>query len=85
MKPAEKALPYPPYVLARIAHLRKANHLTQKEVASYLGVSQQTYSAYERGESVMSIEVFIRLGRLYNVNIDFIIGVSNLLQEFPKY
>lgn len=83
--PTEKSLPYPPYVLARIARLRKNRCLTQKEVAIYLGVRQQTYSAYERGESPMHIEDLLRLGRLYNVSVDFISGVSNLRQEFPKY
>lgn len=81
---AEKILPYPAYVLARIARFRKKNHLTQKEVAACMGVRQQTYSEYERGKSVMHIEEFLCLARLYNVSVDFICGATNLEEEFPK-
>ena len=50
-----------------------------------MGVRQQTYSEYERGKSVMHIEEFLCLARLYNVSVDFICGASNLEQEFPRY
>ena len=80
-----KKLPYHSFVLARIVRFRKKNHLTQKEVAAYMGVRQQTYSEYERGKSVMHIEEFLCLARLYNVSVDFICGASNLEQEFPRY
>jgi transcriptional regulator with XRE-family HTH domain len=82
---AEKKLPYHSYVLKRIAHLRKKNNLTQKQVAEYLGIRQQTYSEYERGRSVMHIETLLSLARLYNVSVDYICGASNLKHEFPKY
>ncbi|MBR3188941.1 MAG: helix-turn-helix transcriptional regulator [Lachnospiraceae bacterium] len=70
--------------MARIARYRKNNHLTQKEVAAYMGITQQTYSEYERGKSVMHIEEFLCLARLLNVSVDFICGVTNLEEEFPK-
>lgn len=84
MAHAEKTLPYPAFVLARIARYRKSNHLTQKKVAAYMGITQQTYSEYERGKSVMHIEEFLCLARLLNVSVDFICGVTNLEEEFPK-
>lgn len=83
--PAEKILPYPAFVLTRIARFRKMNHLTQKEVAACMGVRQQTYSEYERGRSAMHIEEFLCLARLYNVSVDFICGASNLEEEYPRY
>lgn len=85
MTPAENKLPYHPFVLTRIARYRKMNHLTQKEVAKYLGVRQQTYSEYERGISAMHIEEFLQLARLYNVSVDFICGATNLRGEYPPY
>ena len=85
MAHAEKTLPYPAFVLARIARYRKNNHLTQKEVAAYMGITQQTYSEYERGTTAMHIEDFLSLARLFNVSMDFICGASNLESEFPRY
>lgn len=82
---AEKKLPYHAFVLTRIARLRKENHLTQEAVAARMGVRQQTYSEYERGISVMHIEEFLCLARLFNVSMDFICGASNLQDEYPRY
>ena len=78
MKSAENSLPYNSHVPARIVRCRKKNHLTQKEVAAYLGIKQQTYSEYERGKTAMHIEDFLALARLFNVSMDFICGASNL-------
>lgn len=85
MKNTDRPLPYRSYVLARIIRLRNKNQLTQKEVAEYLGIRQQTYSEYERGLSAMHMEEFLQLARLYNVSVDFICGATNLKHEFPKY
>lgn len=76
---------YPDYVTARIARLRKRSGLSQKEVAQFLGVGQQTYSAYERGASMMHIKEFVRLAELYNVSVDFITGASDLMGEYPRF
>lgn len=85
MKSAEHNLPYNAHVLARIVRCRKKSRLTQKEVAAYLGIKQQTYSEYERGVTAMHIEDFLSLARLYNVSMDFICGASNLESDFPRY
>ena len=85
MTPAERKLPYRSYILERIVRYRKKNHLTQKEVAECLGVKQQTYSEYERGESAMHIEEFLCLARLFDVSVDFICGATNLEEKYPKY
>ena len=76
---------YPDYVIARIVRLRKKSGLSQKEVAGVLGVEQQTYSAYERGSSMMHIKEFVRLAKLYNVSVDFITGASDLIGEYPHF
>ena len=36
--------------------LRKLNHMSQEELAEKLGISRQTLSKYETGESVPDIE-----------------------------
>ena len=80
----EKHLPYPPHVLTRMTRLRKEHQLTQKEVAQYLGIRQQTYSEYECGKSAMHVKELLKLAMLYDVSMDFLCGASNLQREFPR-
>lgn len=81
---AGERLPYPAYIPGRIARLRKSRCLSQQQVASSMGIRQQTYSAFEHGDASMNIEEFVCLARLFNVSVDFITGASNLLGEFPR-
>ena len=77
-------LSYPEYIPRRIRQLRLDHGLSQQTVASCLGISQQSYSSYERGASEMHIEHFERLAMLYDVSVDFITGASNLKGSFPE-
>lgn len=61
----------------RIRTLREDKDLTQKNLASYLGCTQQTYSRYETGELEPSLTVLIKLGVFYNASIDYIIGLTD--------
>ena len=53
--------------------LREKENLQQKELAGYLGIKPQTYSAYEIGRNEPPIEVLVRLSKLYELPIDFIV------------
>ena len=46
-----------------IRDLREDHDLTQKEVATYLGVSQQTYSNYENGVREIPTNTVVALAR----------------------
>ena len=61
----------------RIRELREDNDLKQKEVAEYLGTTQQVYSRYEKGENEMPIRHIVALAKFYNVTTDYILGVSD--------
>lgn len=80
-----RSLPYPPHVLKRIRRLRKKKGLPQRAVAAVLGISQQAYSLYERGICEIHIEEFLLLARLFDVSVDYITGVSNLVRKYPEY
>ena len=54
--------------------LRTSNHFTQKYVASKLGITYQSYQAYENGKSLPSLESFIALAELFDVSLDSLIG-----------
>lgn len=61
----------------RIRALREDKDLTQKNLANYLGCTQQTYSRYETGELEPSLPVLIKLGVFYDASVDYIIGLTD--------
>lgn len=61
----------------RLKDLREDAEKTQKEIATYLGISQQHYSQYERGERELPMHLFIKLATLYNASLDYMAGRTN--------
>lgn len=61
----------------RIRDLREDRDLKQREVAEYLNCSQQVYSNYELGQRDVPSETLIRLSRLYNVSVDYILSLTD--------
>ena len=46
-------------------------------LAELLGISQQTYSRYERGQRIPSVETVYVLARLYHVSMDYLAGITD--------
>lgn len=67
-----------------IRELREDNRYTQKAIANILSIGQRTYSDYESGRTRIPVESLIILARFYNVNMDYICGISTVKKEFPK-
>lgn len=61
----------------RIRDLREDRDLKQREVADYLSCSQQVYSNYELGQRDIPTDVLISLSKMYNVSVDYILGLTN--------
>jgi transcriptional regulator with XRE-family HTH domain len=61
----------------RIKDLREDNDKLQKEIANLLGISQQYYSEYEKGNRTITINHLITLAKYYGTSIDYIVGLSN--------
>ncbi len=61
----------------RLKDLRIDNDYLQKDIAKYLGITQQYYSRYELGQFTIPIEQIIKLAKLYDVSIDYIVGLSD--------
>ena len=68
----------------RILSLREDGDLNQTRIAEYLNVAQTTYSDYEKGKVRIPIECLIKLARFYNVDLNYITGVSSIKNPFPK-
>ena len=60
-----------------IRALREDHDMTQKQVAAYLHCSQQVYSNYELGQRDIPTDVLISLSNLYNVSVDFLLGLTD--------
>lgn len=68
----------------RIRSLREDNDLTQTYIANLLNVGQRTYADYELGKTRIPVDSLIILARFYNVDMNYITGVSNKKNKFPR-
>ena len=68
----------------RIRALREDCDKTQTEIAAMLKVGQRTYCDYELGKTRIPVESLILLAELYNVSMDYICGVSDACNPFPR-
>ena len=57
-----------------LIELRKLNNLSQEELAEKLGVTRQTISKYETGESLPDIEKCALLAEIFEVSVDDMIN-----------
>lgn len=60
----------------RLRELREEKDLSQKVVAEYLCVKQNTYSQYETGQRQIPIDALIKLAKYYNVSTDYILEID---------
>ena len=60
----------------RIRDLREDHDKTQQQIAEVLGTSQTMYARYERGANELPIRHLITLCRFYNVDSDYILGLT---------
>lgn len=62
----------------RIAEKRKAQGLTQNELADKLFVTHQAVSKWEQGKSVPSIDVLYELTKLFHISIDTLLDDADI-------
>ncbi|MBQ7346701.1 MAG: helix-turn-helix transcriptional regulator [Clostridia bacterium] len=66
----------------RIRDLREDHDLTQKEIAAYLHIKQNTYSQYENGQRQLPIDVLIALAKYYHTSADYILGLTEKREPY---
>ena len=66
----------PESVSQRLARLRKAAGMTQKELADELGTEQSRISNYESGRIRISVDILARLTKILGVSADVLLGVK---------
>lgn len=61
----------------RIREHRKYNKLTQKQLASQLGLTPKMVSFYERNERTPPIDIIIKLSEIFSVSTDYLLGLTH--------
>ncbi len=57
----------------KILELRKANGLSQEQLAEKMGVSRQSVSKWESGDSLPDVDRLPELSRIFNVSTDYLL------------
>ena len=60
----------------RLKELRVDKDLSQKTIAEYLGVKQNTYCQYENEQRQLPVDILIKLSKYYEVSTDYILGLT---------
>jgi len=66
------------YIAENLKALRKSKEWTQEGIAEMLGVSPQSVSKWERGDTYPDITLLPALANLYKVSVDAIIGMNKI-------
>lgn len=66
-----------PLPYERIRMLRIDNDLSQKEVANFLHVAQNTYARYEIGSLNYPLDIVIKLALYYRTSVDYLVGLTD--------
>ncbi len=61
----------------RLKEQRIKNELSQQNVSKTIGITQSHYATYENGHNIIPITRLIKIAKLYNVSIDYLIGKNN--------
>ncbi len=71
-------------IAQNIIELRKANKMTQAELAEKLSYSDKAVSKWERGESIPDISVLKDIADLFSVTVDYLISEEHDETVLPK-
>ncbi len=73
------------YLPANLKKYRIAKGLTQEEVAAFLGITAQSVSKWERGESYPDITFLPALANIFETSVDLLIGMDAVRAEESRY
>lgn len=67
----------------RLRELREDNDLTQKALADFLHIRQNTYSQYETGTRQLPLEALIQLAQYFRTSTDYLLGLTDEPKPYP--
>ena len=68
----------------RLRKCRDAAGLTQIKVAIYCDITEKAYQNYELGVHEPKVSILARIARLYNVSIDYLVGLTDDPKPHPR-
>ena len=68
----------------RLKDLREDNDITQKELAEYLHIKQNTYSQYENGQRQLPLDMLIAIAKFYRTSTDYILELTDNPKPYKK-
>ncbi len=63
--------------IKRLVELMEEKDMTQCELANLIGTTNVTISRYISGERNPRIEIIAKIAEVFNVSIDYLLGISN--------
>lgn len=66
----------------RISELRKKRHISQRELATRIGVSTSAIGMYEQGRREPDTKTLLRFAHEFNVTVDYLICASDENEAF---
>ena len=69
------------YLSANLKKYRIMKELTQEDVAEYLGITAQSVSKWERGESCPDITFLPALANIFETSVDLLLGMDTIRAE----
>ena len=58
----------------RLIEQRKLNHVTQRQIAKHLEMTQPSYIRYENGSAQPTLENLVKIADYFDVSIDYLLG-----------
>lgn len=68
----------------RVRDLREDMDLKQSDVAEYLNCTQVCYSYYESGKRDIPTNILIKLSKLFNVSVDYILELTDEIKPYKR-
>ncbi|MBR5538549.1 MAG: helix-turn-helix transcriptional regulator [Clostridia bacterium] len=68
----------------RLRDIREDSDITQRELAEYLHIRQNTYSQYENGHRQLPIDILIKLALYFNTSTDYILGLTDNPKPYKR-
>ena len=68
----------------RLKSIREDRDITQKQIAQYLHIGQNTYSQYENGQRGLPIDVLIHLALFFETSTDYILELTDEEKPYPR-
>ncbi|ALO13833.1 HTH-type transcriptional regulator SinR [Salinivirga cyanobacteriivorans] len=62
----------------KIIQLRKQHNLSQSDLAKKIGASRTIVGNYERNTNTPSIEILVKIAKVFNVSVDYLVGEGKL-------